>query len=108
MTKGRLERRLAVIMATDIVCSSRLMEADERRTLDAIKRLQASIFSPNIDTRGGRIAKLMEDGGLVAFNSAVNAVECAISLQEGKRDFPRTLTPAISTGRLGVGHLVRR
>lgn len=67
MTKGRLERRLAVITATDIVGSSRLMEADERRTLDAIKRLQASIFSPNIDTRGGRIVKLMADGGLVAF-----------------------------------------
>lgn len=51
MTKGRIERRLAVIMATDIVGYSRLMEADEGRTLDAIMRLQASIFSPNIDTR---------------------------------------------------------
>lgn len=82
MTKGRIERRLAVIMATDIVGYSRLMEADEGRTLDAIKRLQASIFSPNIDTRGGRIVKLIEDGALVAFNSAFDAVECAISLQE--------------------------
>ncbi|WP_234833283.1 adenylate/guanylate cyclase domain-containing protein [Sinorhizobium meliloti] len=82
MTKGRIERRLAVIMATDIVGNSRLMEADEGRTLDAIKRLQASIFSPNIDTRGGRIVKLIKDGALVAFNSAVDALECAISLQE--------------------------
>lgn len=82
MTKGRIERRLAVIMATDIVGYSRLMEADEGRTLDAIMRLQASIFSPNIDTRGGRIVKLIEDGAQAAFNSAVDAVECAISLQE--------------------------
>ncbi|PST27122.1 adenylate/guanylate cyclase domain-containing protein [Mesorhizobium plurifarium] len=82
MTKGRIERRVAVIMATDVVGYSRLMEADEARTLDAIKRLKVSIFSPNIDARGGRILKLMGDGALVVFNSAVDAVECAISLQE--------------------------
>ncbi|MBP2234480.1 TolB-like protein/class 3 adenylate cyclase/Tfp pilus assembly protein PilF [Sinorhizobium kostiense] len=82
MTKGRIERRLAVIMATDIVGSSRLMEADEGRTLEAIKRLHACIFCPIIDAHGGRIAKLMEDGALVAFNSAIDAVECAISLQK--------------------------
>ncbi|WP_210214323.1 hypothetical protein, partial [Sinorhizobium meliloti] len=46
MTKGRIERRLAVIMATDIVGYSRLMEADEGRTLDAIKRLQPRYSLP--------------------------------------------------------------
>ncbi|WP_325053459.1 adenylate/guanylate cyclase domain-containing protein [Sinorhizobium meliloti] len=46
------------------------------------KATAASIFSPNIDARGGRIVKLLEEGALVAFNSAVDAVECAISLQE--------------------------
>ena len=80
--KRRIERRLAVIMATDIVGYSPLMEADESRTLEAIKRLQASIFSPTIDACGGRIVKLIGDGALVAFNSAVDAVECAIALQK--------------------------
>ncbi|OAP35846.1 hypothetical protein AU381_16835 [Sinorhizobium glycinis] len=82
MANGRVERRLAVIMATDVVGYSRLVEADETRTLDAIKRLQASILTPSIAARGGRVVKLMGDGALVAFNSAVDAVDCAISLQE--------------------------
>ena len=54
MMNERVERRVAVIMATDIVGYSRLMEADETSTLDAVKRLQASILSPNIAARGGR------------------------------------------------------
>ncbi|WP_331371426.1 adenylate/guanylate cyclase domain-containing protein [Sinorhizobium chiapasense] len=82
MVDERVERRVAVIMATDIVGYSRLMEADETSTLDAVKRLQASILSPNIAARGGRIVKLMGDGSLVVFSSAVEAVDCAISLQE--------------------------
>ncbi|WEX86453.1 adenylate/guanylate cyclase domain-containing protein [Sinorhizobium garamanticum] len=82
MANERVERRVAVIMATDIVGYSRLMEADETSTLDAVKRLQASILSPNIAARGGRIVKLMGDGALVVFSSAVDAVDCAISLQE--------------------------
>lgn len=82
MANRRVERRLAVIMATDVVGYSRLMEADETRTLRSIKRLQASILGPNIAARGGRIVKLMGDGSLVVFNSAVDAVECAISVQQ--------------------------
>ncbi|MBP1887415.1 adenylate/guanylate cyclase domain-containing protein [Sinorhizobium mexicanum] len=82
MVDERVERRVAVIMATDIVGYSRLMEADETATLEAVKRLQASILSPNIAARGGRIVKLMGDGSLVVFSSAVDAVDCAISLQE--------------------------
>ncbi|WP_429806706.1 tetratricopeptide repeat protein [Ensifer sp. B1-9] len=82
MANGRVERRLAVIMATDIVGYSRLTEADETRTLDTMKRLQTSILAPGITACGGRIVKLMGDGTLVVFNSAVDAVDCAISLQE--------------------------
>lgn len=82
MVSERVERRVAVIMATDIVGYSRLMEADEASTLGAVKRLQTSILKPNIAARGGRIVKLMGDGSLVVFSSAVDAVDCAISLQE--------------------------
>lgn len=82
MANGRVERRLAVIMATDIVGYSRLTEADEIRTLGTMKRLQTSILAPSIAACGGRIVKLMGDGTLVVFDSAVNAVDCALSLQE--------------------------
>ncbi|WEX74561.1 tetratricopeptide repeat protein [Sinorhizobium numidicum] len=93
MAKERVERRLAVIMATDIVGYSRLMEADETRTLGAIKRLQACIVAPNISARGGRIVKLMGDGSLVVFNSAVDAVDCAISLQKKLASYQKDLAP---------------
>ncbi|MEI2296508.1 adenylate/guanylate cyclase domain-containing protein [Ensifer sp. MJa1] len=82
MVNERVERRLAVIMATDVVGFSRMAEADEIRTLGTMKRLQASILSPEITGRGGRVVKLMGDGSLVAFNSAVEAVDCAIALQQ--------------------------
>lgn len=82
MANARVERRLAVIMATDIVGYSRLAEADELRTLATMKRLQTSILDPEIADRNGRVVKLMGDGSLVVFNSAVDAVECAVALQE--------------------------
>ncbi|HEV7317972.1 MAG TPA: adenylate/guanylate cyclase domain-containing protein [Ensifer sp.] len=82
MANGRVERRLAVIMATDVVGYSRMAEADETGTLATMKRLQTSIFLPQVTRCGGRIVKLMGDGSLVAFNSAVDAVECAVALQQ--------------------------
>lgn len=82
MTNERIKRRLAVVMATDIVGYSRLMECDDTGTLGTVKRLQTSILVPNIATRGGRIVKLMGDGALMVFDSAVEAVACAISVQE--------------------------
>lgn len=81
MAKDRVERRLAAIMATDIVGYSRLIEIDETDTLDTIKRLKSSIFNPTIAIHGGRIVKLMGDGALVVFNSAVDAVNCGVSVQ---------------------------
>lgn len=81
MANEHVERRLAVIMATDIVGYSRMAEADELRTIGTMKRLQNAILAPEIAARGGRIVKLMGDGSLVVFNSAVDAVDCAISLQ---------------------------
>ncbi|ATU94653.1 adenylate/guanylate cyclase domain-containing protein [Phyllobacterium zundukense] len=73
MAKDRIERRLAAIMATDIVGYSRLIEIDETDTLGSIKRLQSAIFNPTISSHGGRLLKLMGDGALVVFNSAVDA-----------------------------------
>ena len=76
-----MERRLAAILAADVVGYSRLMERDEAGTLAALKSRRAEILQPVVSRHRGRIVKLMGDGVLVEFASAVNAVECAVELQ---------------------------
>jgi adenylate cyclase len=76
-----MERKLAAIMAADVVGYSRLMGRDEERTLDALKALRREVFDPEIRDHGGRIVKLMGDGALVEFASVIAAVECALSIQ---------------------------
>ena len=82
MPVTRVERRLAAIMATDIVGYSRLVEADEARTLAAIRSLRATILSPLIADHRGRIVKLVGDGMIVEFGSVVDAVACGVAMQE--------------------------
>jgi adenylate cyclase len=76
-----MERRLAAILAADVVGYSRLMEADEAGTLAALKERRRTIVDPLVKKHRGRIVKVMGDGVLVEFASAVNAVECAVELQ---------------------------
>jgi TolB-like protein/Tfp pilus assembly protein PilF len=76
-----MERRLAAILAADVVGYSRLMEHDEAGTLAALKSRRREILQPAVSKHHGRIVKLMGDGVLVEFASAVNAVECAAELQ---------------------------
>lgn len=75
-------RRLAAIMVADVVGYSRLMEADEAGTLEALKVRRKSILEPVVKAHAGRIVKLMGDGVLVEFGSAVNAVKSAVELQK--------------------------
>jgi TolB-like protein/class 3 adenylate cyclase/rhodanese-related sulfurtransferase/Flp pilus assembly protein TadD len=82
MDTHRSERRLSAIMATDIVGYSRLMEADEARTLAAIKALRSDLIDPLLAQFRGRIAKLMGDGAIIEFGSVVDAVACAVELQK--------------------------
>src|SRR5919198_387249 len=77
-----MERRLAAILAADVVGYSRLMEADEVGTLAALRERRKTILEPVVAQHRGRIVKLMGDGALVEFASAVNAVLCAIDLQK--------------------------
>jgi adenylate cyclase len=77
-----MERRLAAIMATDVVGYSRLIRADEEGTLAALKALRADIIDPKIAERHGRIVKLMGDGMLVEFASVVDAVHAAVQTQQ--------------------------
>jgi TolB-like protein/class 3 adenylate cyclase/Tfp pilus assembly protein PilF len=76
-----MERRLAAILAADVVGYSRLMQADEAGTLAALKARRSEILQPLVAKHHGRIVKLMGDGVLVEFASVVNAVTCAVELQ---------------------------
>jgi len=83
MPTARVERRLAAIMATDIVAYSRMIGMDEAGTLAAIRNVRAQVFDPLIADHNGRIVKLMGDGAIVEFGSVVDAVASAIALQQG-------------------------
>ncbi len=78
-----MERRLAAIMAADVVGYSRLMGEDEAGTLAALKAHRQELIDPEIAAHSGRIVKLMGDGTLVEFASVVDAVECAVAIQRG-------------------------
>src|SRR5262249_54329883 len=85
MAEARAQRRLAAILAADVVGYSRLMQRDEAGTLAALKARRKEILQPVVTRHHGRVVKLMGDGVLVDFASAVNAVECAVELQDAMR-----------------------
>jgi TolB-like protein/class 3 adenylate cyclase len=76
-------RRLAAVLAADVVGYSRLMEQDESDTLARLKAWRKEVLEPLVAQHQGRIFKFTGDGALVEFGSAVNAVTCAIDLQHG-------------------------
>jgi adenylate cyclase len=76
-----MQRKLAAILATDVVGYSRLMEADEADTLARLKSTRENLIDPKIAAHNGRIVKLMGDGALVEFPSVVDAVACAVETQ---------------------------
>jgi len=77
-----MERRLAAILAADVVGYSRLMEQDEASTLAALRARRKEVLEPLVAKHSGRIFKVPGDGVLVEFASAVNAVQCAVDLQQ--------------------------
>jgi adenylate cyclase len=77
----RVERRLAAILAADVVGYSRLMGADEEGTLAALKAIRRELVDPRIVEHRGRIVKTTGDGVLVEFASVVDAVRCAVDVQ---------------------------
>ena len=86
MAEERLQRRLAAILSADVVGYSRLMGADEAGTLSRLNALRRELIDPTIAGHSGRIVKLMGDGTLVEFASAVEAVSCAIEIQRQLRE----------------------
>ena len=81
MEQRRLERRLAAVLAADMVGYSRLMEADETGTLARLRTHRLELIDPAIAKKKGRIIKTTGDGMLVEFPSVVDAVECAAEVQ---------------------------
>jgi len=82
MAEERIQRRLAAILAADVVGYSRLMEQDEADTLTALKARRRDVLDPLVARHQGRIFKVTGDGVLVEFGSAVNALQCAVDLQQ--------------------------
>ena len=78
----RVERRLAAILAADVAGYSRLMGADEEGTLERLKALRRELLDPKIAEHKGRIVKTTDDGMLVEFGSVVDAVRCAVAVQQ--------------------------
>ncbi len=79
--RWEFERRLAAILAADVVGYSRLMAADEAGTHANLKALRRELIDPATAAHHGRTVKLMGDGALVEFASVVDAVQCAVEIQ---------------------------
>ena len=82
----RVERRLAAILCADVVEYSRLMGADDEKTLAVLKSHRRELIDPLIDQHRGRIFKTTGDGMLIEFASVVDAVRCAVVVQKGMED----------------------
>lgn len=89
MAAPRAERRLAAILAADVVGYSRLVERDEADTLERLKTHRKALIEPLLAEHRGRIVKLMGDGALCEFASVVDAVGCAVAIQHGMAERER-------------------
>ena len=76
-------RKLAAILAADVVGYSRLAGADEERTLARLRGLRSDLIDPAIAAHHGRIVKRTGDGSIIEFRSVVDAVRCALEVQNG-------------------------
>lgn len=86
MEQPRVERRLAAILAADVVGYSRLMEVDEAGTLARLKHVRRELIDPAIAKCKGRLFKTTGDGMLVEFPSVTDAVQCAVDFQRRMAD----------------------
>lgn len=109
MAEGRVQRRLAAILAADVVSYSRLMEDDEEGTRARLRSLHSELIEPKIAADGGRIVKTTGDGILVEFASAVDAVRNALDIQramrQGNADVPENSKIEFRVG-INVGDVI--
>jgi adenylate cyclase len=76
-------RKIAAILVADVVGYSRLAGADEGRTLSRLRGLRSDLIDPAIAAHHGRVVKRTGDGSIIEFRSVVDAVRCAIEVQNG-------------------------
>jgi TolB-like protein/class 3 adenylate cyclase len=88
-----MERRLSAILALDVVGYSRLMGMNEAATLSAVKTHQRELVDVEIARHSGRVVKLMGDGILAEFSSVVNALACAVAIQQAMPGRNETAPP---------------
>ena len=86
MTGNQTRRKIVAILAADVVGYSRLAGTDEDRTLARLRALRSDLIDPTIAVYQGRVVKRTGDGALVEFNSVVDAVRCAVEVQNGMVD----------------------
>ena len=100
-------RKLAAILAADVAGYSRMMSLDEEDTLERLKAYRRRLIDPSIGEHRGRIVKTTGDGLLAEFSSAVDAVRCAVELQNwpGRSQRPG---PAEQEDRVPHWHQCRR
>src|SRR5947208_11716167 len=102
-------RKLAAILAADVVGYSRLASADEDRTLARLRALRSDLIDPTIAVHHGRVVKRMGDGVLIEFRSVVDAVRCAIEVQNSmvERNADRHPSRGCGRGERRTGSLSR-
>src|SRR6516165_8179447 len=95
-------RRLAAILAADVVGYSRLIGADEAGTLSRLRTLRGEVVDPLVSENGGRVFKTTGDGMLAEFPSTVQALRCAIGVQERLRGGELPLRIGVHQGNIAV------
>jgi adenylate cyclase len=101
-------RRLAAILAADVAGYSRLIGEDEEGTLNRLRCIRTEVIDPKINEHHGRLVKTTGDGSLVEFGSVVDALRCAVEIQQSMAE--RNTGPADRIEfRIGinVGDIVR-
>src|SRR5262245_42230505 len=106
MDEERAQRRLAAILAADVVGYSRLMRQDEAGTLKALKAIRVEVIDPKIAEHQGRVFKSTGDGVLAEFPSVVNAVACAAEIQSAllTQNAALTVRIGVNVGDVIVEH----
>ena len=104
MAEQRTRRRLAAILAADVVGYGRLMEQDEAGTLAALKSRRRQVLEPLLARHQGRVFKVTGDGVLVEFGSAVNAVQCAVELQQAMARAKQIVEERFGIADIAAGH----
>ena len=105
MTEQRVQRRLAAILAADVVGYSALMQRAEEATYAEFERLKREVIEPSLSSHDGRLIKTTGDGALAEFASPSAAVRCAVEIQESIASGRSSFSYALGSisGRLSSG-----